>query len=123
VRPVARASLLLGLLALLGCTTVDQIQNKDPAPLYTRMTLEDVRSANQTVQIALENTFSGMRLSWKNAASGHSGTVTPISTFKSKSGFYCRVYEETITIDNRTERYTDTACRDSDGRWKPVAVK
>ncbi len=123
MRLIARVSLLSGLLAPLGCTTVGQIRNADPAPLYTRMTLEDVRSANQSVQIALENTFSGMRSSWKNAASGHSGTVTPLSTFKSKSGFYCRVYEETITIDNRTERYTDTACRDSDGRWKPVAAK
>lgn len=117
----ARTISLLSLVAMIGCTPVSQIT--DSEPLYARMTRDDVLIANQTVQNALENALSGMRLSWQSSNSGHSGSVTPINTFKSKSGFYCREYDETLTINNRTERYKDTACRDSNGLWRPVVVK
>ncbi|MDH3414108.1 MAG: RT0821/Lpp0805 family surface protein [Gammaproteobacteria bacterium] len=117
---VAKIILLLSVVAVFGCATVNQVQ--DPEPLYTRMTPDDVLAANETVRNALENALSGMRLSWKSTTSGHSGSVTPVNTFKTKSGLYCRVYEEMLTIGKQTERYTDTACRDSKGRWRPVVV-
>jgi surface antigen len=97
--------------------------NSDTTPLYTRMTSDDVRTANQVVQNALEGTVSGTVLSWENPVSGHSGSVTPLKTFRSKSGAYCREYNETLTIGHRTETYTDTACRAADGQWHPVVVK
>lgn len=118
---VARIILMFSVMTAFGCATVDRVQ--DPEPLYTKMTPDDVLTANKTVQNALEKALSGTRLSWKGSVSGHSGSVTPVNTFKSKSGLYCRIYEETLTIGKRSERYTDTACRDSDGRWKPVVVK
>ena len=122
MQPVSRIFFLMGLVFAVGCSPVDSMRDTDPAPLYTRMTPADVRTANQVVQNALENTLSGMVLSWKNPLSGHYGSVTPIRTFRSKSGSYCREYHETLTIGNRTENYTDAACRDPAGQWKPVVV-
>lgn len=118
---VTRTISFLGFVAVTGCASIGQMSNAEP--LYTKMTGNDVLIANQTVQNALENVRSGMQLSWKSSVSGHSGSVTPVSTFRSKSGFYCREYDETLTIDDQTERYRDTACRDSGGLWRPVAVK
>ena len=118
-----RTIFLMCILAAVGCGTADPMRDTDTVPLYTKMTPDDVRTANQVVQNALEGTLSGTVLSWKNPISGHSGSVTPIKTFRSKSGSYCREYDETLTIGNRTERYTDTACRGADGRWNPVVVK
>ncbi len=118
---VTKVILLFSVVAVFGCANVDRAQ--DPEPLYTRMTPDDVLTANETVQNALENALSGMRLSWKNSTSGHSGSVTPVNTFKAKAGVYCRDYQELLIIDNQSERYTDTACRDSKGRWRPVIVK
>ncbi len=111
-------------IALHGCGTATTVRSQNaaaPAPLYAHMTEGDVKVANGMVQIALETAVSGTRLAWENPASGHSGSVRPIRTFKSTSGLYCRDYDETLTIEKRTERYTDTACRDSDHVWKPVA--
>ena len=109
------------LVAMIGCAPFDRFS--DTRPLYMSMTRDDVSIANQTIQNALENALSGTKLTWKSPVSGHSGSVTPINTFKSKSGFYCREYDETLTINERTERYRDTACRDSNGLWRPVEVK
>ncbi len=118
---VTRIISLAGLVAVTGCASVSQENSAEP--LYTKMTREDISIANSTVQRALENAHSGMRLSWKSSISNHSGSVTPVNTFRSKAGFYCREYDETLTIKNRTESYRDVACRDSDGRWRPVTVK
>ncbi len=112
---------VLGLLplALLGaCAT--PVQTTQP-PLYERMTDSDVQIANRTLDRALETLRSGDSLAWSNASSGHSGTVRPVRTaFVRAKSTYCRDYEETLTIADRTERYRDTACRDGRGAWIPV---
>lgn len=123
MRLLFRIIFLTWVVAAVGCGPFGPMKDGDLEPLYTRMTPDDVRTANQVVQNALENVFSGAVLSWKNAVSGHSGSVMPVRTFRSRSGSYCREYAETLTIGDRTESYTDTACRDADGRWIPVVVK
>lgn len=121
MRLATRIISVLGIITSIGCTSVEKSSNEEA--LYTKMTPDDVLIANQTVQRALENTVSGTRLSWKSRVTGNSGSITPISTFRSKSGFFCRNYGETITIGNQSEYYKDTACRDSDGLWRPVLVE
>ena len=96
---------------------------EDTAPLYELMAPDDVVVANETVQKALETTGSGVQNSWRNAVTGNSGTVTPIRTYKSKAGVYCRVYYETLSIGGRADSYQDTACRDKDGIWKPLQTR
>ena len=82
------------------------------------LTEEDIRLANATVQNTLEHSLSDRTHLWRNGGSGNSGTITAKRTYRAKEGFYCRVYEETLTVGSRTERYVGTACRDKDGSWK-----
>ena len=91
-----------------------------PAPLYEALTEDDIQLANQALRNALETALSGATFTWRNARTGHAGTVTPLSTYKARSGYWCRVYRETITIGSRTELYEETACRDREDVWRPA---
>lgn len=58
---------------------------------------------------------------WNNEPSGNSGSVRAIRDGMSPDGLYCREFQTSIYIDNRTERLYGTACRTRDGRWVPVS--
>ncbi len=75
----------------------------------------------QTTQRTLESSPSGKTVSWKNPDSGHSGTVTPQPSYKNATGQYCREYQQSITVNGRTEKAYGTACRQPDGSWKIVS--
>ncbi len=90
------------------------------APLYEALTEDDIQLANQTLRKALETALSDTTFTWRNTRTGHAGTVTPQSTYKARSGYWCRVYRETITIGSRTELYEETSCRDRDDVWRPA---
>ena len=80
----------------------------------------DQAHASRTTQSSLESAPTGKPSRWVNPDSGHSGSVTPTRTFKSSSGEDCREFEQTVTIDGRTEVAYGTACRQPDGTWKIV---
>ncbi|MHA1568507.1 MAG: RT0821/Lpp0805 family surface protein [Alphaproteobacteria bacterium] len=80
----------------------------------------DQAHANRTAQQSLESAPTGKPSRWVNPDSGHSGSVTPTRTFKSARGQNCREFEQTVTIDGRTEVAYGTACRQADGTWKIV---
>jgi surface antigen len=80
----------------------------------------DRTAMENTTQRSLETAPSGNTVSWRNPDSGHAGTVTPQPSYQNASGSYCREYEQTITVDGRTETAHGTACRQSDGSWKIV---
>jgi surface antigen len=61
---------------------------------------------------------TGQPVSWKNPDSGAYGNVTPVRTYNSDSGQYCREYQQTIYVDGRKENGHGTACRQPDGSWK-----
>ena len=71
----------------------------------------------RTTQESLETSPTGRESTWRNPDSGHGGTVTPQRTYETASG-PCREYQQTVTIDGRTERAYGTACRQADGSWK-----
>jgi surface antigen len=106
-------------LALLGaCATPMQTSSER---LYEFMSDSDVRTANETLDRALETLPSGASIGWSNPSNGHSGSVRPVQTaFVPARNTYCRDYEETLTIGRRTDRYRDTACRNSQGQWIPI---
>lgn len=62
----------------------------------------------------------GQAISWRNPDSGNSGTVTPTREGTSKSGEYCREFQQSVTIQGKTEQATGIACRQPDGSWKVV---
>ncbi len=80
----------------------------------------DKRLAAEAAQRALETAPTGNPVSWKNPDSGHYGTVTPMMTYQTAGGSYCREYQTTVIIDGKQERGHGTACRQPDGSWKIV---
>jgi len=82
---------------------------------------KDKQIAAQSAHQALENTPSGQTVTWRNPDNGHTGTVTPVRTYQTNSGQYCREYTQTVTIDNRPQQSYGTACRQADGSWKIVS--
>jgi surface antigen len=80
----------------------------------------DQMYAARTTQSALETKPSGASTTWANPDSGHSGTVTPVRTYQTPQGQYCREFQQTVTIGGKTESAYGTACRQPDGSWKIV---
>lgn len=78
----------------------------------------DKLAAQRTAQDALEYNKSGQTSTWRNPDSGHSGTVTPVSTYRSDAGQDCREFETQIYVDGQQETGRGTACRQPDGTWK-----
>ncbi len=74
--------------------------------------------SQRTTQDALEYNKAGQVSTWRNPDSGHSGTVTPISTYRASEGADCREYETSIYIDGKQEKGIGKACRQADGTWK-----
>jgi surface antigen len=85
-----------------------------------RMDAADRREANRATYSALESAPSGTSTNWRNPDSGNTGTTTPNRTYQAQSGEYCREYEQTVTIGDKTQAAYGTACRQPDGKWKVV---
>ena len=67
---------------------------------------------------ALEKRLSGVAVDWHNQASGSSGAVTPVRTFRNADGSWCREYLEEATIAGTLDSRRAIACRESDGQWR-----
>lgn len=112
---IARRMRAAGLSLVLGaCTT---LAGGDPE-LYGRMSESDVTLAARLVQTALENAPDGATRSWSNDTTGNRGTITPVRTYLSGGGLYCREYREELVVEGESGRFRHTACRDTDARWR-----
>ncbi len=113
-RAVAVAGLSLGLSACAQTPTPGDAAYSSLAPRAEVL-------ARNTVQTALETATSDSSLEWSFAEDGSKGTVMPLRTYRSTTGFYCREYVEVVetTTNGRNSRQR-TACRDLDGVWKPL---
>ncbi len=80
----------------------------------------DKRMAAEAAQRALETGPTGQPVTWQNPDNGHYGSVTPVKTYQTASGSYCREYQQIVTIDGKQEKAYGTACRQPDGSWKVV---
>jgi len=80
----------------------------------------DKELAAQNYQQGLNSSQTGQQTQWVNPDSGHSGTIQPTRTYQTSNGQYCRDFQQTVTVNGRTETATGTACRQSDGTWKVV---
>lgn len=76
--------------------------------------------AARTTQTALERAPSGTVSTWRNPDSGNSGTVTPVRTYKTSGGQYCREYQQTVVVGGQSQSAYGTACRQPDGTWKII---
>jgi surface antigen len=90
-------------------------------PVYNTLAPRAEVLARNTVQEALETARSSTTLSWSYVEDGSRGEITPLRTYRTSAGFYCREYVEVVDAgDEGQSRRQRTACRDEDGLWKPV---
>lgn len=80
----------------------------------------DKQMMTQTSYTALEKLPTGVSSGWNNPDSGHSGTVTPIKTFQTNNGSYCREFQTTVNVGGKVQSAYGTACRQPDGSWKII---
>ncbi len=80
----------------------------------------DKRLAAEAAQRALETGPTGQPVTWQNPDNGHYGSVTPVKTYQTSGGSYCREYQQIVTIDGKQEKAYGTAGRQPDGSWKVV---
>ena len=80
----------------------------------------DAVYASRAEYQALEYAPSGYSTPWRNPDTGHYGSVTPIETYESAGGAYCREFQHHAQIGGRTREVYGTACRTPDGQWQAV---
>jgi surface antigen len=72
----------------------------------------------QTVARSLETAPSGTTATWVNPDNGIQGTVTPVRTYQTQTGTYCREFQQTIIVGGQPQQAHGTACRQPDGSWR-----
>lgn len=80
----------------------------------------DRLAMENTAQQSLEYSRANHTAAWRNPDTGHSGTFTPIRTYREPGGRYCREYTQTVMIGGREHKAYGTACRQPDGTWQIV---
>ncbi|MEZ4599719.1 MAG: RT0821/Lpp0805 family surface protein [Syntrophotaleaceae bacterium] len=80
----------------------------------------DRLAMQQNAQYALEYTRTNQSTSWRNPDTGNYGAITPIETYQTGAGQYCREYYQTVIIGGAEQQAFGTACRQPDGSWKII---
>lgn len=80
----------------------------------------DRLAMQQNAQYALEYSPSNQPTAWRNPDTGNHGSVTPVETYQTSTGQYCREYHQTIWIAGEQQQAYGTACRQPDGSWKII---
>jgi surface antigen len=78
----------------------------------------DREMALRTAQLSLETAPTGVTSNWVNPDTGHAGSFTPVNTYQTASGQYCREYQQTVTVGGEQQQGYGTACRMPDGSWQ-----
>lgn len=80
----------------------------------------DMVIMQRNAQYALEHAPTRTSTPWRNPDSGHRGELTPLETYQTSSGQYCREYQQTVWIGGERQQAYGTACRQPDGSWKII---
>jgi surface antigen len=73
--------------------------------LHADLSEGDIMLAATTMDAALEHASHGETRTWRNPGTGHAGAVMPRRTYLSEAGLYCRDYQETLTVNDRSATY------------------
>lgn len=116
--PLSKAAALV-----LAITLICSCQNRNTAPVegQTNLFLEldsvALGTAQAAVQSALENQLAEKAYFWSVPRVAE-GSVTPRRTWRSRSGHWCREFEELLKLaDGRQYSALGKRCRNKDGRW------
>lgn len=73
---------------------------------------------NGCVGLTLEYARNNQPIAWQNPGNRAQYQVTPIRAYQAPNGLNCREYTTTATINGRSQRIDDTACRLPNGLWQ-----
>lgn len=141
------AALVVGLLAVSGCTTTGLTgtklgavagnqagsgNGKVASTIISAMgggliggsigsSLDDRerRNALEAEYRALEYTQSGQPVAWQGRQQGRSGQVVAAQPYRVGSQD-CRQYTQTVFLSGQSRSARGTACRNADGSWTPL---
>jgi len=77
---------------------------------------------SEVVDQALENNLSGTPREWHAPRSAVIVSVTPVKTYRDKSGLYYREYRLEVRAERESRQIKGLAYRTADGKWKTKAV-
>lgn len=109
------------LTAASACTVVSSQEQSEPLLPAVAPSLEtsDRSMADAKLQLALEKSISGEATRWENPESGVSGSVTPLKTWKTDEGTYCRAFSEKIVLaSGKSLNRRGIACRTQSAVWE-----
>ena len=69
---------------------------------------------------ALQFSEPGAPVPWRNAETGHHGTIVPGPAYQS-NGQTCREFSHTVYVDERPHTARGSSCRNQDGTWTPLS--
>lgn len=75
-------------------------------------------AVQQVFMRALEKSLSGTTVSWRDPDGQDRLEVTPVRTFRVKSGQFCRQFERTQVVQGVARSDQGIACREAGGYWR-----
>src|SRR5512140_3437773 len=103
--------------ALCNCAGTSAPKQDNPPRLYRGLEDGDLARMTPVLQRTLETALSGETGRWRNDATNNSGSVRPLRTFRTASGYFCREFQESIAANGADAPQVRTACRNPDGVW------
>lgn len=116
VAPVA-ASLLTAAAIGTAALGLAERRARDAATFVLAEQARDRQLMAAAFTTALDTQISGGSVTWQNPASGSRGTITPLRTFRTVNGRWCREYREKVESVAVSEQRIGIACREADG-WQ-----
>lgn len=111
-------NILLAGLAALGVLLLTPPAGAHMRDVHAGMNPDTHRQIDAAMQIALETHLSGHARQWSVANPDYSGRLTPVRTWRSRSGHFCRAFVEIVRLPSGVERNNRArACRNEAGIW------
>ena len=86
-------------------------------PSLAGLTPEERHLVQARFQQAMEYQPSGRSVSWPKTVTLFGGEITPIDTFRTSNGAFCRRYVQIFYLPEGQRIYHGMALRDAQGRW------
>lgn len=104
---------------LIGSITLDlaQYRARGAASQVLAEQARDRQLMAVALNSALDTQLSGSSVTWQNPASGSRGSITPLRTFRTANGRWCREYRQELASAAQSEQRIGIACREADG-WQ-----
>jgi surface antigen len=119
--PLLAATLAVALAAGLGLGfQASRLQEQDAAARLASDRAAEASAIQQAMDRALEGHISGQTVDLRNAATGRRVAVTPVRTFRSEAGHWCREFTQVVEDPAGRRATRGIACRQGKGDWRAM---